>query len=163
MRNKFLYIARHGHAEQYKYGKTDYSRKLTNEGIQKIQTTAEHLAHCLEDSENLLLVASPALRSKETCEIYARVLHVPEENIIWNKTIYEASVHNLMEVISRIEEHIQTVVLVGHNPGLSQLCDYLCDRPTSLKPGEIAAISLPDDFHFHMLTKGLGTLRHVIE
>ena len=72
-----------------------------------------------------LICSSTAQRAKQTACITAKVLGYPEAEIRWEKSLYHASPEELLAVIRRQSEAVQTLVLVGHNPGLTELIVHL--------------------------------------
>ena len=66
---KKLYIVRHAQKEDVQIGRDDYDRELSPEGEKEAKNIAQNFA-----SKNLpvdLIVASPAIRTKRTAEIFA--------------------------------------------------------------------------------------------
>lgn len=162
MRTKFLYLTRHAQAEPYTYGKEDYSRHLIEEGLEKTHSIGDKLKNCFGNQDEIKIISSTATRAKETSKILSHILGVGERQIEWNKNIYEASIHDLMQIINRVDESTHHLMMVGHNPSISNLCDYLCNASTNLNAAETAVIALPNGLDFSMLSKGVGTLQHII-
>ncbi|HLQ99521.1 MAG TPA: histidine phosphatase family protein [Sphingobacterium sp.] len=162
MQTKFLYLTRHAQAEPYTYGKDDYSRHLIEEGLKKTHSIGDKLKKCFDNHDEIKIISSTATRAKETSKILSHILGVKEGQIEWNENIYEASIHELMQIINKVDESTHHLLIVGHNPSISNLCDYLCNAHTNLNAAETAVIALPDELNFNMLSKGLGTLQHII-
>jgi phosphohistidine phosphatase len=59
----------------------------------------------------------------------------------YDDRIYDASLAILVEVISAISDDIQSVLLVGHNPGLEELLRLLTDGAEHLSTATLAQIS----------------------
>jgi phosphohistidine phosphatase len=78
------------------------------------------------------MITSPALRAYQTAMIFAEALSIPVKNMQVDSQIYEASPDTLLEVIRALPEQVQSVLLVGHNPGLDYLLQTLCREA---KPG----------------------------
>jgi phosphohistidine phosphatase len=75
-----------------------------------------------------LIVSSPATRAMLTVEIIAREIDYPEEDIRADERIYGASASELLEIIQELDDHLDRVMLLGHNPGLTDLANDLgCD------------------------------------
>ena len=53
---------------------------------------------------------------------------MPEHEVIWEPAIYAASLDQLLEVLDRYACAADRVLLVGHNPGLDSLVEYLADK-----------------------------------
>jgi phosphohistidine phosphatase len=51
-----------------------------------------------------------------------------EQEIIYDESIYEAPFMNLKKVVDMIDDQFNTVFLVGHNPGLCDFANSLCNE-----------------------------------
>lgn len=79
-----------------------------------------------------LVVSSPAKRARKTTTKVCQELGIPKQEIRWDARIYEATTDTLLAVLSECRADAQTVMLVGHNPGLEDLLAYLCGADLSL-------------------------------
>jgi len=68
-----------------------------------------------------LIVSSPAKRAIKTARIIAGEINFPEADIFEAAEIYEASAGDLLKLIRSLPEEKRDVMLVGHNPGLTDL------------------------------------------
>lgn len=73
-----------------------------------------------------LVVSSPAKRARKTTTKVCRELGIPKQEICWEPRIYGATTETLVQVLSECRSDAAIVLLVGHNPGLEDLLDYLC-------------------------------------
>ncbi len=81
-----------------------------------------------------------------------------QSGIILQKDIYESSVQALLRVITTIDKHLDFIALFGHNPGLTNLADILCDRDMHHIPTSgMVMISFPFD-DWSMVSAGTGEL-----
>ena len=76
-----------------------------------------------------LIVSSPAVRALETARIIARKLGYPRKDIAVEDRLYGAGVAELLDVIRNTDESVTTLMLFGHNPGLTELANHLGPRP----------------------------------
>lgn len=74
-----------------------------------------------------LILTSDALRTLTTAQLIAKQLAVPEEKIIQEPAIYDAGVEDLLAILQKLPAKYATIILVGHNPGLTWLANYLAD------------------------------------
>lgn len=162
MKTKQIYIIRHAKAEEHSFAKPDYPRRLIAKGKNKAHRIANELAQDLYEMENTRMISSTADRAYETAEIFAEVLGIEKQNIQLEKSIYEASTDTLLKIVNKAPEKIDNLVLVGHNPGLSHLCSYICETYINLKTSEVAIIELPVGFNFAMVSSGIGILKRII-
>ena len=117
---KKLLLIRHAKAT-HETGYVDFERPLQERGLQDAAIMAARLKE-----KNLIpqiLVASPALRTLSTANVFSQHLAIPQAQT--NKDIYEATTLALIKVINYLPEEYDFVGLVGHNPGMSDLLYYL--------------------------------------
>uniref|UniRef100_A0A832DMS4 Histidine phosphatase family protein n=1 Tax=Ignavibacterium album TaxID=591197 RepID=A0A832DMS4_9BACT len=73
-----------------------------------------------------LIISSPAKRTKLTALEFAEQFGIKNENILWDDNLYLASYSTLIKKLKHLDNNINTVFLVGHNPGLTDLHNFLC-------------------------------------
>ena len=161
MITKTLYLIRHGKAEDHSFFKKDYDRNLVDKGIERSLLISIKLKLDLQ-KENLLVISSSANRAIQTAKIYCEEINYPIQNIQLENGIYEAYYTEILKVINNVEDHIDTVLVFGHNPGLSDLTNYLCDSIISLKTSHVAKITLPKNFNFKEISGSTCYLAAVI-
>ncbi len=66
-----------------------------------------------------LIVSSPAKRAIKTARLIAGEFDFPEADILEAAGIYAAAADELLKLIRRLPEEKRDVMLVGHNPGLT--------------------------------------------
>ncbi|MFD1331919.1 SixA phosphatase family protein [Methylopila musalis] len=71
-----------------------------------------------------LVLCSTAIRTTRTWSL-ARAAFTPAPAATFLDEIYEASDDTLLEVVRRTPAEVQTLMIVGHNPGLSDLTERL--------------------------------------
>lgn len=120
---KTLYIVRHAQAEDHYLYQRDFDRELTQQGITKAVRTGRQLAS--EGNIPQIIITSPAKRTLQTARLLAENLGLPEEAIQPEEELYNASPRTLLQVINRIDDRYEKVMLVGHNPGVSYLTEWL--------------------------------------
>tara|TARA_B100000745_G_scaffold257052_1_gene179938 strand:- start:200 stop:685 length:486 start_codon:yes stop_codon:yes gene_type:complete len=75
------------------------------------------------------IISSPALRAKETIELVAeQISKFNLEDLTYEDELYLAGFTQLIEFINTFKDKVQSLMLVGHNPGIENLVNYLCDR-----------------------------------
>lgn len=75
-----------------------------------------------------LIISSPAKRTKQTALEFAKQLAIESENILWNDKLYLASLTTLLKIVKKFDDNVKIVILVGHNPGLTNLYNFLCKQ-----------------------------------
>jgi phosphohistidine phosphatase len=67
-----------------------------------------------------LALCSTAVRARETWELAAEQWGTPPP-VRFEERLYGADVPELLEAVREVPEHVRTLLLVGHNPGLEEL------------------------------------------
>lgn len=120
---KKIILLRHAKSDWNNPSVPDYDRPLADSGLRDAHQMADSLKN--RGIQVDLICSSTAQRAKQTACITAKVLGYPEAEIRWEKSLYHASPEELLAVIRRQSEAVQTLVLVGHNPGLTELIVHL--------------------------------------
>ena len=139
---KKLYIVRHAQKEDVQIGRDDYDRELSPEGEKEAKNIAQNFA-----SKNLpvdLIVASPAIRTKRTAEIFAEALKY-KKTIMLNEVLYMAFVNELLETISYTFDTVDSMLLVGHNPSLTAFAITLVGFKEKFEMGAVMEIDFDCD------------------
>ncbi len=122
---KRLYLARHADASWREKTLKDFDRPLSDRGYTEASVMAQELSRFGVDPERI--ITSPALRARTTAEIYHETLGgILRED----ERIYDASVTTLLYLVDEAFEGVDTLMIVGHNPGISELVNHLSDTPT---------------------------------
>jgi phosphohistidine phosphatase len=120
-----LYILRHAIAEAAPNPPSggDSRRRLTAEGAEKMRRAAKGIK-ALELSFDLIL-ASPYLRAKETAEIVADVLQTARRLEMTSLLQPDGNLKEFIEELKRKHGEKKSVLIVGHELGLSRLISVL--------------------------------------
>lgn len=123
---KNLYLMRHAKSS-WKYGHLhDIQRPLSKRG----KHDAPLMARALKDKNIMpgLIICSPAKRARSTAKRTARIFNIPKAAIQVDERIYQAGTPGLLKVIHAIHNDIRDVLLIGHNPDITELAEDLCSR-----------------------------------
>ncbi len=120
---KNLFLIRHAKAVEIEHGQRDFDRPLKNSGIVDASQIGQYLKANKRQPDTI--ISSPALRTLQTSQILAEQLSFDTEQIVKEPEIYEASVRTLMNVIKEIDDIHHTVYIIGHNPAITYLAEYL--------------------------------------
>jgi phosphohistidine phosphatase len=116
---KTLILVRHSKAENRDSSVNDFERSLTVEG----KTDSMKLANFLLKAgiKPDFIVTSSAARAFETAIIFAEVLKTGEKNIMATRKLYYCSAKTVLDQIYGLPETINCLMVVAHNPGISDL------------------------------------------
>lgn len=94
------------------------------------------------------MVTSTAVRAATTADAVADGLDFPRDRIKRVPDLYLAPPRTLLRVIQGLDESLETVLLFGHNPGLHEAVNLLCDGEgvEDFPTLAVARIELPADF-----------------
>jgi phosphohistidine phosphatase len=139
MSERTLVLLRHAKSD-WSGGEPDVRRPLAKRGRRQAPEAGRWLATNLGPVD--LALVSPATRARRTWELARAELDVAPETRI-DEQLYGATEEDLLDVVRRLDDHLTTVVLVGHNPGLEELATRLAGRWVSLVTSALAVLALP--------------------
>ena len=123
---KSLYLIRHAKAMPAAPMMTDRDRPLDEHGERDAIKLCRRFHH---DKLHVdLMISSPARRALTTARIIAHKLVQDENRIVIDDRIYASDVDTLMRIIGETDPEIDSLMLFGHNPELSELSARLCDE-----------------------------------
>ena len=121
---KTLILVRHAKSSWDHDDLRDFDRPLNDRGLHDAPEMAAYLKE-----QNIIpdvIVTSPALRAYTTAQIMAQTLQVVTSQILTPcDGIYEGHSQNLLDVISKTPRAHQVMMLVGHNPSITNLANNL--------------------------------------
>ena len=129
---KTLSILRHAKSSWSDTGLSDRERPLNARG----ERDAPMMGKRLNESpvRPSLIVSSPAVRAWQTAKTVAREISYPKEFLQRDDRLYLASVRQILDVLAEQDQGFNSIMLVGHNPGLTELANRLVPGLTSNVP-----------------------------
>ena len=115
---KTLLILRHAKSSWEDIGRGDHYRPLAPRGRRAAKKLAKHLRR--QKVAPAMVLCSSATRARETLELVAPALGPPKKILI-EEGLYAASADELLSRLRRIPDATESVMLIGHNPGLQDL------------------------------------------
>ncbi len=122
-----IIILRHAKSDWSGAVAADFDRPLNARGWQEPPRIGHWLLH--HDCRPDYLVSSPAVRAAQTVELVAASCHIATTEIVWQPAIYNATQEALLNVLKGCPADRQRILLVGHNPGLENLLEFLLPTP----------------------------------
>jgi phosphohistidine phosphatase len=127
-----LYLLRHGAAA--KRGAPGYvndaDRPLTDEGREKLRAAARAVKAMKLKFDRIL--SSPCQRARQTAEIIADSLHLAGRIEFSDHLAPDGKIDALIQQLQRFRPKPENVLLVGHEPCLSELASILMTGKTGL-------------------------------
>ncbi|HSC07855.1 MAG TPA: histidine phosphatase family protein [Steroidobacteraceae bacterium] len=118
-----LTLVRHAKSDWKNSDLKDFDRPLNRRGQKEAPQMAELLA--AQQVRVDLLLTSPAVRALETARLFARALNYPPRRLKSDERLYLAQPKEILEVVRGIGSRVRHLMLVGHNPGLSEFAQAL--------------------------------------
>jgi phosphohistidine phosphatase len=129
---KTLTILRHAKSSWNEPGLVDFDRPLNGRGKRDAPAMGKRMKEA--GIRPSLIISSPAVRAWTTAKLVATEMGYPIEFLQREPDLYHASAERLFDVIARQDEGFNNLVLVGHNPGLTDLANQLIPGLTSNLP-----------------------------
>jgi len=148
-----LYLLRHAKSSWDDPGQVDLRRPLAPRGRKAVKALERHVRAM--DLAPGLVLCSPAVRAVQTWEGVAPGLP-PETPVEFNDALYHAGAGGLLARLRRVPPEIDSVLVIGHNPGLEDLAlglvaagdPHLRARlETKFPTGALAALELAAPWH----------------
>jgi phosphohistidine phosphatase len=133
---KTLFLIRHAKSSWGAPALTDIDRPLNHRGKRDAPKVGERLARRPVKPD--LILSSPATRALTTAQIIAKKLDYKRKNIVVDDRLYAVEADELLGVIRRLDDRVDSVMLTGHNPELTGLAHRLSSEITHLPTCAVA-------------------------
>jgi phosphohistidine phosphatase len=137
---KTLLILRHAKSEWDEPGVADHDRTLSGRGKRDAPRMGQRLR--AEQLAPDLIVSSSAKRARKTAKLVAEACGY-EGEIQLEPDLYMAGPEAYLEVLQEAPDSCETVMVVGHNPGLEELLETLTGEAEALPTAAVAQVTLP--------------------
>lgn len=139
---KTLLIMRHAKSSWEEAGQSDHERPLNDRGLRDAPRMGEHLKKQGFIADAIL--TSSAKRALRTAEAVAKAMDCVDrvESI---DALYLADPLVYLASLRHLPEEVRVVLVVGHNPGISQWATKLSHRQIELPTAAVACVTLPID------------------
>jgi len=104
-----------------------------------------------------VVISSDAVRARLTAEAVVAAAGCAGE-ILLDQRLYMASPADILSLLRTVPEKAETVMIVGHNPGLEELVAQLTGERQDLPTAAVAQIVLPIDRWRDLKRSTRGTL-----
>ena len=122
---KKLILVRHAKSDWADPSLDDFDRPLNERG----KRDAPVMAHRLVDKKIKVdgFIASPAKRAARTAKIFAEELGAKKKKIEFKGDLYLASPSTFYDVISKVDDELDTIAVFSHNEGITAFANDLTD------------------------------------
>lgn len=129
---KTLTLVRHAKSSWKDSSLADRDRPLNKRGERDAPVMARRIAAA--GIRPSLIVSSPAVRAWRTAKAVAREIGYPIEFLQRESDLYLASLREIQEVLAAQDEKFNSLMLIGHNPGLTSFANFLVPGLTDNVP-----------------------------
>lgn len=157
---KTVILVRHAKSSWNNPVLRDFDRPLNERGKQDAPLMAKRL--CARSLGPQRVLCSPALRTVSTAEVFANQLSIPRGLMHLEQQIYQAGHHQLLQLLRQQDDKVDVVMLVGHNPGLTDLFNSLSANASidNLPTCCVAQLTFATDSWAQLAPAG-GELQHI--
>jgi phosphohistidine phosphatase len=141
---KTLTLVRHAKSSWKDTSLADRDRPLNKRG----KRDAPEMGRRITDAgiRPSLIISSPAVRAWTTAKVIANEIGYPREFLQRDSALYLASVNGILDVIVEQDVGFNHLMLVGHNPGLTEFANYLVPGLTNNIPtAGVVSVELDTD------------------
>jgi phosphohistidine phosphatase len=115
---KRLYLLRHAKSSWDDQTLADHDRPLAPRGRRAAKVMAKHLGRKGISPE--LVLCSPSTRTRQTLKRLAPGLG-KNADVQIEPELYAAPARDLLDVLQKVPDEVESVMLIGHNPGIQNL------------------------------------------
>lgn len=155
---KTLLLMRHAKSSWREADIADFDRPLNERG----RRAAPFMGRLLRDRGMVIdrIMSSTAKRARKTAKLFMEAAAITGE-LILDDRIYEASPSTLLYVVSETDDKVDSLMLVGHNPGMEGTVRVLTGEAVPMPTAAIAIIHLEIDV-WKEISASTGKLQGVI-
>jgi len=122
---KKLYLIRHAKSSWKHPELKDHDRPFNKRG----ESDAPMMAKILKQ-QNIFpdtILSSTAVRAIEYAKILAEKLNYKKKDIVASKELYLVGEDEMFKIVKSINDKYKTAFIVGHNPGITEFANSLCN------------------------------------
>ncbi|QND65457.1 histidine phosphatase family protein [Mesorhizobium loti] len=127
---KQLLLLRHAKSSWDDPALDDFDRPLAERGLMAARLMGRELA--ARDWLPELALVSPALRTRDTWRLVAAELPAHPQ-VVFAKALYDASATDILSQLHQADPASNSLLVVGHNPGLEDLAKQLAGPGSEAK------------------------------
>jgi phosphohistidine phosphatase len=155
---KTLFLLRHAKSSWKEADIADFDRPLNERG----RRSAPFMGRLLKERglSPDLIISSPAKRARKTAKLVKEAGEYAAE-IVFDDRIYEASPSTILYVAGEVDDSLDSVMLVGHNPGMEGAVRVLTGQTEAMPTAGVAVIDLDIDA-WKQIASGCGAVREIL-
>ncbi|MBA3859042.1 MAG: hypothetical protein C0507_19215 [Cyanobacteria bacterium PR.3.49] len=156
---KTLYLFRHAKSSWDDPALTDFDRPLNKRGEKAAPLMGKVMR--ARDVCPSIIICSPAKRTRQTAKLALKKAGLDEAEIVFKNDLYLATTGGLLEIIHKTDDLLSTAMLIGHNPGLSELVYLLTGVEEAFPTAALACLRL-NVAHWKDVRTGCGKMEWIV-
>ncbi|MFT5483284.1 MAG: phosphohistidine phosphatase [Halieaceae bacterium] len=138
MLQRTLLLVRHAETETPRPGQDDFKRELTQRGRADAERVGNHLQVLGYEPDRVLV--SSALRASQTAAIVTEQLNCATSTISYRDALYYEGGSGLTDTLLDLPDELLQVLVLAHNPAISQFAGKLSGERLHMAPCAVACI-----------------------
>lgn len=123
---KRIFFVRHAKSSWEDASLPDYKRTLLDIGVERTKKVIDFLKN--NEVHPDVILCSHAVRAQKTAELLANGLQIDRNCIRVHTEIYETNIPDILSILYALPEHVNDVMIVGHNPTITEMASYFSDK-----------------------------------
>jgi phosphohistidine phosphatase len=154
-----IFILRHAKTQEESLSGEDFDRDLKPKGFRQLKFMRSFFESNFEDL-TFRIYCSDAVRTRSTFKELESSLIIKE--VSFHNELYLQSLKGLLQFLWSKSDENQSVLLIGHNNGLSELCSYLSGKEVWLPTCGLVVYDFPDFSNINEVSRetGIETYRY---
>lgn len=125
MKQRKLFMIRHAKSSWANPLQSDFERSLNDRGEKDAPEMGERLKKIGIKPD--LIISSTATRAAQTARKIGAAIGYDINHIKWEEKLYHCIPAVFEEVLAEVGDDVETVFIVGHNPGITDFVNELSD------------------------------------
>lgn len=158
-RIKTLYLFRHAKSSWDDPALDDFDRPLNKRGEKSAPLMGKVMRS--RDVCPSIILCSPAKRTRQTAKMALKKAGMDEAEIVFEKGLYLATTSGLLGTVQKLDDLLNDAMLIGHNPGLSELVYLLTGVEESFPTAALVCLRL-NVSHWTDVKSGCGKIEWIV-
>ena len=108
------------------------------------------------------ILCSTAVRARETA-VGLLKKYTFEGEVQYFDDLYQAGPEMIISILNKLPESIDTAMVIGHNPGMDDFLEMVCDECGHMPTASVAYIKYPIERWLDLRTETMGELVYLWE
>ena len=138
---KTLYLLRHAHSAPNTPPMSDFERVLTPQGIQEARAVGQFMR--MQEMFPEFVLSSSSVRTTQTAQLtFGELFDKSDIEVAghFDPKFYHASATEMLSEIQSVDSSINSLIMVGHNPGIANLA-FTFGKMVEYKPATLSVFS----------------------